>query len=323
MGDQFCDRKNCSEAIDPWPFWHEPIGRAQKNPPTPPFSVLLSTMANRPGLGPDQVALEALAVGTQEELCRPCVDCGLYTGCYCDGNDWGDCFAADRLPRERWANNQRTPLCTACDRRFGMCHFCRGQLWACPPAHRDPARYAPDAGAVPSRNYDQPIFYLAEEGAQPFQGRTTAAPRHVDLTAEDDPRGYDDMLFWEATQRAGGRAAPKFGRSWHPKAKPPPTPAQIAAYNSNNVVARPAGYSAGSGRPKAKAAPDAAFRAAEQDLVRLLGAAPLDDDPIEDPPREEIPLRISPNFARGEYHSFDLFDRIDVAVVGDANAHTR
>ena len=41
------------------------------------------------------------------------------------------------------------------------------------------------------------------------------------------------------------------------------------------------------------------------------------------PPREEIPLRISPNFARGEYHSFDLFDRIDVAVVGDANAHTR
>ena len=31
LGDQFCDRKNCSEAIDPWPFWHEPIGRAQKN----------------------------------------------------------------------------------------------------------------------------------------------------------------------------------------------------------------------------------------------------------------------------------------------------
>ncbi|OLP89578.1 hypothetical protein AK812_SmicGene28942 [Symbiodinium microadriaticum] len=217
-----------------------------------------------------------------EELCRPCVDCGLYTGCYCDGNDWGDCFAADRLPRERWANNQRTPLCTACDRRFGMCHFCRGQLWACPPAHRDPARYAPDARAVPSRNYDQPIFYLAEEGAQPFQGRTTAAPRYVDLTAEDDPRGYDDMLFWEATERAGGLAAPKFGPSRHPKAKPPPTPAQIAAYNSNNVVARRAGYSAGSGRPKAKPAPDAAFRAAERDLVRLLGAAPLDDDPIEE-----------------------------------------
>ena len=139
MGDQFCDRKNCPEAIDPWPFWHEPIGRAQKNPPT------------------------------QDELCRACVDCGLYTGCYCDGNDWGECFAADRMPREHWANNQRTPLCTACDRRFSMCHFCRGQLWAVPPAHRDPDRYAPAAGAVPSRSYDQPIFYLAEEGAQPFQ----------------------------------------------------------------------------------------------------------------------------------------------------------
>ena len=37
MGDQFCDRKNCPDAIYPWPFWREPIGRAQKNPPTPPF----------------------------------------------------------------------------------------------------------------------------------------------------------------------------------------------------------------------------------------------------------------------------------------------
>ena len=172
-----------------------------------------------------------------------------------------------------------------------MCHFCRGQLWAVPPAHRDQDRYAPAAGAIPSRSYDQPIFYLAEEGAQPFQGRTAAAPRYVDLTAEDDPRGYDDMFFWEATQRAGGHAAPDPGRSRHPKAKPPPTPAQIAAHNSNNVGARRAGYQAGSGRPKAKAAPDAAFRAAERELVALLGAAPLDDDPIEEPSpsvRDEI-----------------------------------
>ena len=46
--------------------------------------------------------------------------------------------------------------------------------------------------------------------------------------------------------------------------------------------------------------------------------------PSRSPPlRVEIPLRISPNFDRGEYHSFDLFDRIDVAVIGDADAHTR
>ena len=251
----------------------------------------MENMGDRPQIGPDQVALQALAVGTQAELCRACVDCGLYTGCYCDGNDWGECFAADRLPREHWANNQRTPLCTACDRRFGMCHFCRGQLWAVPPAHRDPNRYAPAGKAPPSQNYDQPIFYRAAEGAQPFQGRTTQAPRYVDLTAEDDPRGYDDMFFWEATQRAGGVAAPHPGRSRHPKAKPPPTPAQIAAYNANNVGARRAAYPVGSGRPKAKAAPDAAFRAAERDLADLLGAAPLDDDPIEEPSpsvRDEI-----------------------------------
>ena len=107
-------------------------------------------MDDRPQLGPDQVALEALAVGTQEELCRPCVDCGLYTGCYCDGNDWGECFAADRLPQEHWANNQRAPLCTSCDRRFNMCHFCRGLLWAVPPAHRDPDRYTAVPGGFPS-----------------------------------------------------------------------------------------------------------------------------------------------------------------------------
>ena len=240
-------------------------------------------MGDPPQLGPDQVALQALAVGTQAELCRPCVDCGLFTGCYCDGNDWGECFAADRVPQEHWANNQRTPLCTTCDRRFGMCHFCRGQLWVVPPAHRDPARYAPAGGAGPSRHHDQPIFYLAEEGAQPFQGRLPAAPRYVDLTAEDDPRSYDDDLFWEATHRAGNRNAPALGRPQVPQAKPPPTPAQFAAYNSNNVGARRAAYTTGSGRPKAKVAPDAAFRAAERELVQLLGAAPLDADPIEEP----------------------------------------
>ncbi|OLP80229.1 hypothetical protein AK812_SmicGene39386 [Symbiodinium microadriaticum] len=197
-------------------------------------------MGDRPQLGPDQVALEALAVGTQDELCRPCVDCGLYTGCYCDGNDWGECFAADRLPQEHWANNQRTPLCTSCDRRFNMCHFCRG---------------------------------------------------YVDLTAEDDPRGHDDEIFWEATHRAGGLFARETRSPLHPKAKPPPTPAQIAAQTRREFSARAAGYQAGSGRPKAKAAPDAAFRAAERDLIALLGAAPLDDDPIEEPSpsvRDEI-----------------------------------
>ena len=33
-----------------------------------------------------------------EMLCRPCVDCGLETGCFCDY-----CLACDRCPKEQWA----------------------------------------------------------------------------------------------------------------------------------------------------------------------------------------------------------------------------
>ena len=120
---------------------------------------------------------------------------------------------------------------------------------------------------------------------------TNVPPRYVDLTAEDDPRGHDDEIFWEATHRAGGLFARETRSPLHPKAKPPPTPAQIAAQTRREFSARAAGYQAGSGRPKAKAAPDAAFRAAERDLIALLGAAPLDDDPIEEPSpsvRDEI-----------------------------------
>ena len=100
------------------------------------------------------------------------------------------------------------------------------------------------------------------------------------LRTIDDPRGQDDEIFWEATQRAGGHLPRDTRGPLFPKAKPPPTPAQIAAYRE--FSARAAGYQAGSGRPKAKAAPDAAFRAAERDLIALLGGAPL-DDPIEEP----------------------------------------
>ena len=54
--------------------------------------------------------LGVLAYGDQEMLTRPCVDCGLLTGRFCD---W--CFAADRLPNEEWADGQMTPLCSDCD----------------------------------------------------------------------------------------------------------------------------------------------------------------------------------------------------------------
>ena len=78
---------------------------------------------------------EVLAMGDEADLKRPCVDCGLRTGCFCDG-----CFASTRLPLETWIAGQRTPLCTDCDRRHGgLCHYCRGLSWATPPT-RGPER---------------------------------------------------------------------------------------------------------------------------------------------------------------------------------------
>ena len=62
---------------------------------------------------------EVISFGNME-LARPCVDCGVLTGCYCDF-----CYAMDRLPSETWAPGQATPLCTSCDRKHDKCHFCR------------------------------------------------------------------------------------------------------------------------------------------------------------------------------------------------------
>ena len=64
--------------------------------------------------------IEVLAWGSSNILTRPCVDCGRRTGRFCD---W--CYAADRLPLERWAAGQHTPLCSHCDNRYDKCHFCR------------------------------------------------------------------------------------------------------------------------------------------------------------------------------------------------------
>ena len=71
--------------------------------------------------------LEVFVVGSKEVLCRPCVDCGLYTGRFCDY-----CYAADRIPDEKWERGQLTPLCSYCDNRYDACHFCRGVHMARP-----------------------------------------------------------------------------------------------------------------------------------------------------------------------------------------------
>ncbi len=75
--------------------------------------------------------MEVLCAGDEKDLNRPCVDCGLITGRYCDY-----CLAATRIPTETWIQNQHTPLCSKCDNKYGKCHFCRGQSWATRPPWR-------------------------------------------------------------------------------------------------------------------------------------------------------------------------------------------
>ena len=74
---------------------------------------------------------EVLAAGDTELLCRPCVDCGLYTGRFCD-----HCLAEDRIPSEVWADGQHTPLCSWCDNRHEECHYCRKIQWSTPFPHQ-------------------------------------------------------------------------------------------------------------------------------------------------------------------------------------------
>ena len=64
--------------------------------------------------------LEVMALGYPKLLYRPCVGCGKKTGSFCDY-----CRAADRMLDELWADNQRTPLCTRCERREFACRYCR------------------------------------------------------------------------------------------------------------------------------------------------------------------------------------------------------
>jgi len=78
-------------------------------------------------------ALEVLAIGDEKTLCRPCVDCGLRTGNFCDGVNSSECFATVRVPTERWAPRQRTPLCTRCDWSAKACHYCRKVHFCTPP----------------------------------------------------------------------------------------------------------------------------------------------------------------------------------------------
>ena len=67
-------------------------------------------------------------------LIRPCVDCGLLTGNWCEAN----CFAVNWLGSklEDWQDSQITPHCTHCEKSNRFCHFCLGKDWATPDTYR-------------------------------------------------------------------------------------------------------------------------------------------------------------------------------------------
>ena len=71
--------------------------------------------------------IEVLARGTEADFIRECVDCGQWTGRFCDY-----CLAADRIPGEKWADGQATPLCSLCDNSRGKCHYCFRKHWCTP-----------------------------------------------------------------------------------------------------------------------------------------------------------------------------------------------
>ena len=81
---------------------------------------------------------EIFAMGAAEDLCRPCVDCGLYTRNFCKGHEMllTGCFAKERIPAKEWCSGQLTPLCSDCEMRMGLCYFCRGM-----PSCRRPFAY--------------------------------------------------------------------------------------------------------------------------------------------------------------------------------------
>ena len=85
--------------------------------------------------GHQGVPLQILAYAPPDDewiLVRPCVDCGLLTGRFCDY-----CYAFERFPNgdadgRGWARGQLTPLCSLCDNERDGCRYC-WDLWVTKP----------------------------------------------------------------------------------------------------------------------------------------------------------------------------------------------
>ena len=127
-------------------------------------------------------ALALAAAGVPATLCRPCEDCGLITGRFCDS-----CFAIDRVPSEVWAASQLTPLSSSCRNRYGKCHYCRGMTWVTAPPWtevKEAAMRAPHGSA--SSSYGIPADAKACAGLISLRvGTPLRLSRNLDT-----PRGF-------------------------------------------------------------------------------------------------------------------------------------
>ena len=108
---------------------------------------------------------------------RPCVDCGLQTGCYCE-----HCNAKDRMPDQTWSPGQATPLCTLCDSMRGACHYCLDLYCILAPhsgrqhtAHASPAGQGTLGPSGPHRGQDAPADDDSSDSTDPSSGSSIAS----------------------------------------------------------------------------------------------------------------------------------------------------
>ena len=148
--------------------------------------------------------MEILAGGDAEVLCRPCVDCGVRTGSFCDF-----CEAADRIPSEEWAEGQMTPLCTICDRIHDECHFCRDLPWCTPPTQPFHSQQR-EQETVQARLPREEVSFVMDGiggGARPS---STVCPALPDQVGEGLERvGNIKMNTREMREEARGTKGPK------------------------------------------------------------------------------------------------------------------
>ena len=120
----------------------------------------------------------------------PCVDCGLLTGNFCDGEPvavgYDRCFAANRVPEDYsfvGKGSQRTPLCSYCETLFDYCRFCRGVMSCTPPTLMSHWSNVPQSQ---SRHFDQARAKQAERAEWAMRDLEKEEARKLEAHLNED-----------------------------------------------------------------------------------------------------------------------------------------